>query len=39
MTDRKGRKLRALTSKIPYRDEQHRIAGLVCISHILGEPK
>jgi len=39
MTDRTGRKLRALTSKIPYRDEQHRIAGLICISHILGEPK
>lgn len=39
MTDRQGRKHRALTSKIPYRDEQHRITGLICISHILGEPK
>jgi len=37
LTDRKGRKIRALTSKIPYRDEHHRIAGLVCICDLLGE--
>jgi PAS domain S-box-containing protein len=39
LTDRKGRKLRAVASKIPYRDEQHRVVGLVCIFHLLGEPK
>ncbi len=39
LTDRKGRKIRASTSKIPYRDEQHRIAGLVCIYDLLGEQK
>jgi hypothetical protein len=25
--------------KIPYRDEQHRIAGIICISDISGELK
>jgi PAS domain S-box-containing protein len=39
LTDRKGREIRALTSKIPYRDEQHRIAGLVCICEVLDEQK
>ncbi len=39
LTDRKGRKIRALTSKVPYRDEQRRIVGLVCISRVLGGPK
>ena len=39
LTDRKGRKMHALTSKIPYRDEQDRIVGLVCISRPLGETK
>ncbi len=39
LTDRKGRRIRALTSKIPYRDEQHRIAGLVCICDLIGEQK
>ena len=39
LTDRKGRRIRALISKIPYRDEQHRIAGLVCICDLLGEQK
>jgi PAS fold len=38
LTDR-GRKTRALTSKIPYRDEAYTIAGLVCISHILEDRK
>jgi len=37
LTDRKGRKIRASTSKIPFRDEQRRIAGLVCIYDLLGE--
>ena len=39
LTDRKGRKTRAVTSKIPYRDEEHKIVGLVCISRLLGELK
>jgi PAS domain S-box-containing protein len=39
LTDRKGRKARAITSKIPYRDEQHKVVGLVCISHLLSELK
>ncbi len=39
LTDRKGRKIRAVTSKVPYRDDQRRIVGLVCISHVLGERK
>jgi len=39
LTDGKGRKIRALTSKVPYRDEQNRIVGLVCICRPLGEPK
>jgi PAS domain S-box-containing protein len=39
LTDRKGHKVRAVTSKIPYRDEQHRVVGLVCISHLLSGPK
>jgi PAS domain S-box-containing protein len=39
LTDRKGREIRALTSKIPYRDEQHRIAGLVCICEVVDEQK
>ncbi|HUI07664.1 MAG TPA: PAS domain-containing protein [Verrucomicrobiae bacterium] len=39
LTDRKGHKVRAVTSKIPYRDEEHRVVGLVCISHILDGPQ
>jgi PAS domain S-box-containing protein len=39
LTDRKGRKVRAVASKIPYRDEQHRVVGLVCIFQLLDEPK
>jgi PAS domain S-box-containing protein len=39
LTDRKGRKTRAITSKIPYRDEHHKVAGLVCISHLIGDLK
>jgi PAS domain S-box-containing protein len=39
LTDRMGRKIRALTSKIPYRDAQNRLSGLICISHPLGSPK
>ncbi|HUJ71485.1 MAG TPA: PAS domain-containing protein, partial [Verrucomicrobiae bacterium] len=38
LTDRKGHKVRAVTSKIPYRDEEHRVVGLVCISHLLDGP-
>jgi PAS domain S-box-containing protein len=36
LTDRKGRKTRAVTSKIPYRDAEHMVVGLVCISRPLG---
>ena len=39
LTNRKGKKVRAVTSKIPYRDEQHRVVGLVCISHIIDGAK
>jgi len=39
LTDRRGRKTRAWTSKVPYRDEQNKVVGLVCISHLLGELK
>lgn len=39
LTDRRGRKARAVTSKIPYRDAQHMVIGLVCISRLLGVPK
>jgi len=39
LTDRKGHKARAVTSKIPYRDAQHMVVGLVCISRLLGVPK
>ena len=35
LTDRKGRNIPVVTSKIPYRDAQRRIVGLVCISHML----
>ena len=36
---RQRQQIRASTSKIPFRDEQRRIAGLVCIYEILGEQK
>jgi PAS domain S-box-containing protein len=39
LTDRKGRKTRVIASKIPYRDEQHRVVGLVCLFHLLDGPK
>ena len=39
LTDRKGRKVPVVTSKIPYRDEQRKIVGLVCISHVLDKSK
>jgi PAS domain S-box-containing protein len=35
LTDRKGHKIRAVASKIPYRDEQHRVVGLICIFQLL----
>jgi PAS domain S-box-containing protein len=38
-TNRRGEKTAVLTSKVPYRDEQGNIAGLVCISRIVGEQK
>ena len=38
-TNHRGEKVRVLTSKIPYRDEQGKIAGLICISRIIGERK
>jgi PAS domain S-box-containing protein len=37
LTDRKGRKIPVVTSKVPYRDAQRRIIGLVCISHVLDQ--
>ncbi|HVM60782.1 MAG TPA: PAS domain-containing protein [Verrucomicrobiae bacterium] len=39
LIDYKGRKLRASTSKIPYRDERRRIVGLVCIYDFLSPQK
>jgi PAS domain S-box-containing protein len=39
LIDRKGRKIPAVVSKIPYRDEQHKVVGLVCICHRRGDPK
>ncbi len=38
-TSRRGEKTTVLTSKVPYRDEQGNIAGLVCISRIVAERK
>lgn len=38
-TNRRGEKTTVLTSKVLYRDEQGNIAGLVCISRIVGERK
>ena len=38
-TNHRGEKILVSTSKVPYRDEQGKIVGLVCISRILGERK
>ena len=38
-TNHRGEKTTVSTSKVPYRDEQGRIAGLVCISRIIGDRK
>ncbi len=38
-TNHRGEKTTVLTSKVPYRDEQGNIAGLVCVSRIVGERK
>jgi two-component system, sensor histidine kinase and response regulator len=38
-TNHRGEKTRVSTSKIPYRDEQGKIVGLVCVSRIIGERK
>ena len=38
-TNHRGEKVHVSTSKIPYRDEQGEIAGLVCISRIAGSRK
>jgi len=38
-TNHRGEKIRVSTSKIPYRDEQGKIAGLICVSRIIGERK
>jgi PAS domain S-box-containing protein len=35
-TNHRGEKIRVVTSKIPYRDEQGRVAGLICFSRIIG---
>jgi PAS domain S-box-containing protein len=39
LIDRKGHKVRAMISKIPYRDEERRVVGLVCISRLLNDTK
>ena len=39
LTNRRGEKTSVSTSKVPYRDEQGHIAGMVCISRIIGERK
>jgi PAS domain S-box-containing protein len=39
LTNRQGQRFRARTSKIPYRDEQRKVVGLVCISELLDHPK
>jgi PAS domain S-box-containing protein len=38
-TNHRGEKIRVSTSKIPYRDEQGKIAGLICVSRIIDERK
>jgi PAS domain S-box-containing protein len=38
-TNHRGEKTRVLTSKIPYRDDQGRIVGLVCVSRIIADRK
>jgi PAS domain S-box-containing protein len=38
-TNHRGEKTRVSTSKVPYRDEQGRIVGLVCVSRIIVERK
>ncbi len=38
-TNYRGEQTLVSTSKVPYRDEQGEIAGLVCISHIVGGRK
>jgi PAS domain S-box-containing protein len=38
-TNYRGEQTAVSTSKVPYRDEQGEIAGLVCISHIIGGRK
>jgi PAS domain S-box-containing protein len=38
-TNYRGEKIRVSTSKIPYRDEQGKIAGLICVSRIIDERK
>ena len=38
-TNYRGEKTMVSTSKVPYRDEQGEIAGLVCISHMVGGRK
>jgi PAS domain S-box-containing protein len=35
----RGEKVRVSIRKIPYRDEQGKIAGLICISRVIGERK
>jgi PAS domain S-box-containing protein len=35
-TDHRGEKTKVSTSKVPYRDEEGNIVGLVCISRIVG---
>jgi PAS domain S-box-containing protein len=37
--NRRGEKTTVLTSKVPYRDEQGNIAGLVCISRVVSDRK
>jgi PAS domain S-box-containing protein len=38
-TNHRGEKIRVSTSKIPYRDEQGKLAGLICVSRVIGDRK
>jgi PAS domain S-box-containing protein len=39
LADQRGEKTSVLTSKVPYRDEEGKIVGLVCVSRIIIERK
>ena len=39
LTNQRGEKAQVSTSKVPYRDEEGRIAGLVCVTRIVGKQR